>query len=146
MRCNTGVDPAVLTDQHLIAEYRELLIPAGQLRRLGWKSAAAIPQKMSLGTGHVTFWRDKQLYLKRRHDALVEEMLSRGFKPNLSFWPRESIPAELWNDWQPSAEDSRILRERIFDRVSLKPAWYRLRSSTLPANYEALLFNSDLKY
>jgi len=146
MRCNAGVDPSILADQHLIAEYRELLIPVGQLKKLGWKSKSPIPAKLSLGKGHITFWRDKQLYLKRRHDALVAEMLLRGFKPNYRFWEYDQVPAEFWNDWEPTMEDSQILRARIYDRITLKPDWYRFNRGSLPADYKALLFESPVMY
>lgn len=146
MRCNAGVDPAILADQHLIAEYRELLIPAGQMIKFGWKSKAPIPTKLSLGKGHVTFWRDKQLYLKRRHNALVAEMVKRGFKPNLSYWDLDQIPSEFLNDWEAGVEDSKLLRERIYDRVVQKFDWYRYNKGRLPKNYKEMLFSSPVKY
>jgi deoxyribonuclease (pyrimidine dimer) len=113
---------------------------------LGWKSRTPIPEKLALGKGHITFWRDKQLYLKRRHEALVEEMIKRGFKPNFKFWAYEDVPAEFWNDWEPTEEDSFILRERIYDRILLKPEWYRFKKRSLPKSYKDLLFNSPVVF
>lgn len=131
MRCNTGVAPSLLTDQHLIAEYRELFIPVGQLRKLNWESKSPIPPAFRLGTGHITFWRDKQLYLKRRHESLVEEMLRRGFSPQLTFWDTSEIPPSFLNDWNPSYEDSLLIRERIAERILEKPSWYRVKGRPL---------------
>lgn len=146
MRCNAGVDPSILTDQHLIAEYRELLIPAGQMVKMSWKAKAPIPSKLTLGKGHITFWRDKQLYLKRRHQALVEEMLRRGFQPNLRYWDVEKIPPQFLNDWEATAEDSQIIRERIYDRIAQKPDWYRYNKGKLPEGYKEILFDSLVKF
>lgn len=126
MRCNAGVNPAILTDQHLIAEYRELLIPVGQLIHLNWESKTPIPPTLKLGKGHVSFWRDKQLYLKRRHEAIVKEMLIRGFKPNYTFWNIKDIPPQFLNDWNPTFEDSTIIRKRIVEKIMMKPGWYKI--------------------
>jgi len=147
MRCNAGVPPSVLTDQHLIAEYRELLIPLGQLKSLGFKSKASAPSKLKLGTGHVTFWRDKQLYLARRHNGLVQEMLIRGFKPNLTFWDLKDVPGELKNDWVPSIEDTILLRDRIAEKICMKPSWYRIKGKSLVdvGRYMELLYYSKIE-
>ena len=143
MRCNTGGAPSVLLDQHLIAEYRELLIPFGQLRSPRFNPRMEIPRELALGKGHITFWRDKQLYLKRRHEALVAEMIVRGFVPNYSFWPLEEIPLEYQNDWNPKQKDSDILRDRIRERVLLKPHWYRMKGNPLSSVEEYLILLRD---
>lgn len=147
MRCNTGVPPEMLLDQHLIAEYRELLIPFGQLRSLNFKSPP-IPKNLKLGKGHILFWRDKQLYLKRRHEALVKEMRERGFSPNYSFWDLNGIPKIYLNDWAPSFEDSLLLRKRIIEKVHMKPSWYRMRGVNLKEfdKYSTELLRSPVLY
>lgn len=149
MRCNAGVPPYILTDQHLIAEYRELMIPVGQLKSLGWQTKTPIPEKLALGKGHVSFWRDKQIYLKRRHEGLVEEMKKRGFQVNYSFFDLSTIPERWVGDWQPSAEDSYLLRSRIWERFLDKPEWYRWHGKPLldvmsVKGYEKALFNAPV--
>lgn len=149
MRCNTGVSPTLLTDQHLIAEYRELFIPVGQLKKLNWISKSPIPDTFRLGKGHITFWRDKQLYLKRRHEAIVREMLVRGFNPSMSFYDLDTIPAEFLNDWFPTRDDSLLIRERIIERLLQKPEWYRYKGKYIYSqldSYVDMLRNSEVIY
>jgi hypothetical protein len=147
MRCNAGVPPELLMDQHLIAEYRELFFPFGQLKDLGFKaSPISIPEKLKLGTGHIVFWRNKQLYLKRRHEAIVEEMLDRGFNVYYDFWDIDTIPEEYLNDWEPSVEESLIIRERIWERICEKPYFYRFMGNTFKdlTGYKEVLFNAPV--
>lgn len=148
MRCNAGVDPQVLTDQHLIAEYRELMIPVGQLRKLNWVSKTEAPAELKLGKGHIVFWRDKQLYLKRRHEALVHEMKFRGFNPKYSFWDLEDIPKEFLNDWTPDQKATNLLRQRIWEKILLKPEWYRRYKKPLGSikEYRETLFFSHIAF
>lgn len=147
MRCNAGIPPSLLLDQHLIAEYRELLIPFGQLKSLQFRTPP-IPKTLTLGKGHILFWRDKQLYLKRRHEALVKEMKRRGFKPNYSFWDIKEIPSQFLKDWNPVIKDSLLLRERVIEKVNLKPSWYRYEGKSLqnPDKYFIDLLSSEVLY
>ena len=61
MRANVGINPKVLTDRHLIAEYRELMIPFGINNKRG--IAKVIPNDFTLNTGHINFFRNKLTYL-----------------------------------------------------------------------------------
>ena len=69
-----------LTDQHLIAEYREItMIPAALTRTLNSKSGfikKKIPDRFTLNTGHVYFFYDKGLYLYNRYDNIVRFNIS----------------------------------------------------------------------
>ena len=60
-----------LTDQHLIAEYREItMVPAALMRTLNSKSGLnkqKIGNKFTLNKGHVYFFYDKGLYLYNRY-------------------------------------------------------------------------------
>ena len=49
MRCNTGVDPKLLADAHLIAEYYELAMAPGQLRKQNFLIKGPIKPEFSLG-------------------------------------------------------------------------------------------------
>jgi deoxyribonuclease (pyrimidine dimer) len=146
VRLNTGVPPKLLLDQHLIAEYRELLIPGGQQRKRGWEMTASIPSSFRLGTGHITFWRNKHLYLARRHEALIAEMRVRGFTPNLTYWPLAEIPSEFKADWMPSLNDTLIVRERIIERYLAKPHWYRYYGNPVELEYEHRLIDAEIDY
>ena len=126
------VEPSELTDQHLIAEYREIFMIAGSLKRtLMSKSGydkSKVPKKYTLNKGHVYFFYNKGKYLNNRYQKLILELKKRGF--NLSkdrFFPKEIfINNNLYNDWKPSLDDYIIIRERIKNKISMKPEWYTL--------------------
>jgi deoxyribonuclease (pyrimidine dimer) len=134
MRCNL-VSPRILTDQHLLAERNELrMIPPllrKKVRRCDFKQA--IPDHFVLGKGHQTFWIDKFLYLEKRHDALVVELLRRGFTLNLSLVIDVSLAKQVgcYNDWIPDEHDFSIIKKRILERLLLKPHWYRYYSTPI---------------
>lgn len=122
------VEPSELTDQHLIAEYREIRLLCSNLTRTlnskrGFQQSK-VPERFTLNSGHVYFFYDKGLYLHRRYDALRQEMINRGFDPQHQF-PIEKWPDFLYNDWEPTEEDKDIVRERIRERISQRPGWYR---------------------
>lgn len=125
MRCNTGVDPYFLTDQHLVAEYREIPMVWGSLKHNNFKIKSEIPETFCLGKGHINFWKNKLVYLKRRWDAVVMEMQKRNFATNMTFDIPDYCPKEFLNDWSPTIEDSMIIRERILEKIMMKPQWYR---------------------
>jgi len=119
-----------LTDQHLIAEYREItMVPAALTRTLNSKSGFSknkISTKFTLNTGHVYFFYDKGLYLDKRYNSLVKEMTLRGFNPDVKrLFPKEIFPSELFNDWTPNIEDQELVRDRIKEKIAMKPNWYR---------------------
>lgn len=118
LRCNVGVSPKILTDQHLVAEYRELLVLHTHILNGVNKE---IPEDFPLGKGHIRFFRDKQLYLKNRHEALVIEMKKRGYVTNCRF-RLVSV-----GDWKPSIEDTNKIRRRIIQRIAKKPWWYKYK-------------------
>ena len=123
------IEPSELTDQHLIAEYREIFMVGSSLQRSlkskNW-NPKDIPIKFTLNTGHVKFFYDKGKYLSNRYDMLRTEMKARGMAPDITrVFKKEQWPNELWNDWTPNLEDYKIIRERIEERIKSKPNWYR---------------------
>ena len=125
------IEPFELTDQHLIAEYREIFMVGGSLRRtLKSKSGyqeSKVPKKFTLNSGHVYFFYNKGAYLHRRYHELIDEMMKRGFEPDPSrvFPTKVFVENGLYNEWMPTIEDQKIIRERISLRISQKPDWYR---------------------
>ena len=125
------VVPSELSDQHLVAEYREIFMVGSSLQRSmkskNWeKTLANIPKKYTLNKGHVTFFYDKGKYLYKRYDSLVEEMKKRGMNPDLDRrFKTEQWPVELFNDWEPEPDDYKVIRARIKEKIEMKPEWYR---------------------
>ena len=120
-----------LHDQHLIAEYRELtMVPAALNRTLNSKTGLIrekISKSFTLNSGHVYFFYDKGLYLDKRYTEIVNEMKSRGFNPDSTRIFQIDIfkDNDLYNDWTPTIEDQKLIRQRIQERINSKPDWYR---------------------
>ena len=125
------VEPSELTDQHLIAEYREIFMVGGSLNRtlnskVGYREDR-VPKRYTLNTGHVYFFYNKGKYLHKRYHELIDEMKKRGFQPDKSrvFPTRVFEDNGLYNDWMPTTEDYKIIRQRIEEKIAMKPNWYR---------------------
>lgn len=116
------IPPKDLNTKHLVAEYREIArLPDNLKKSLNRKTKkfelSEIPPKYTLGTGHVKFFYDKMLFLQRRFESLVNEMLNRGYKPNFRdssiFIPENNI---FYNDYTPTQEAIEINLARIKER------------------------------
>ena len=125
------VDPSELSDQHLVAEYREIFMVGSSLQRSlkskNWeKTLANIPKKYTLNKGHVTFFYNKGKYLYKRYELLIEEMKNRGMNPDSERkFKTEQWPDALFNDWEPEPDDYKVIRARIKEKIEMKPDWYR---------------------
>ena len=125
------VAPSELSDQHLVAEYREIFMVGSSLQRSlkskNWeKTLANIPKKYTLNKGHVTFFYNKGKYLYKRYELLIKEMKNRGMNPDSDRkFKTEQWPKELFNDWKPEPDDYNIIRARIKEKIEMKPDWYR---------------------
>jgi len=115
-RVNVGVDPKLLSDQHLVAESVEITMITGNLRLNNYKLKGDIPSEFPMGKGHMNFFKDKLVYLKRRLDSVNNEMIRRGFKPGTKI-DLDEFPEKLHGDWTPTLKDSMILRVRVADRL-----------------------------
>jgi len=131
-RINADLEPERLSDQHLMAEYRELPMVLASLRRsLRTQSietvVAKIPKRFTLGKGHVTFFYNKLFFLMGRYSTLRRELQIRGFAldPNRKVDFDGFIGLPLYNDWKATAKDRTLIRDRIRDRLAKRPDWYR---------------------
>ena len=116
-RINLGVPAKELTNKHLIAEHREIKrIPNAIVK--GRVNLNKIPSKFTLGTGHVSYFYDKQGYLLDRYRELYAECIARGFKVQNYEASWEGVPAKLMNKYTPTLEDTQIIRNRIADRLA----------------------------
>jgi len=125
------INPSELTDQHLIAEYREITMVPGSLNRtlnskIGLKRDK-INKNYTLNSGHVYFFYDKGEYLYKRYQNLIQEMKNRGFNPdkNRKFPTKIFKDNDLYNDWMPKLNDLYLIRKRISEKIAMKPNWYR---------------------
>ena len=122
------IPPIELYDQHLRAEFKEILQLCGSFRKTLESKAGfnptRIPLKFTLNKGHVYFFYNKGLYLKNRFELVKQEMIRRGFNTKKEF-PKDIWPLDLYNNWEPNEEAYRIIRERIASKVALKPEWYK---------------------
>ena len=117
MRCNVGVNPKILTDQWLVAEYRELPMVVGSLRINNWQIKSVLIDKFNLGKGYLNFFKNRLAYLKRRHEEVKKEMARRNFKCDKADIVLDDNTQIFWNDWIPSKEDSNILRQRLIQKL-----------------------------
>jgi deoxyribonuclease (pyrimidine dimer) len=144
MRCNLLL-PKFLTDQHLIAERRELrMIPPLLEKRARTRSPviSGIPERYCLGEGHQKFWLDKFLYLEKRYISLTDEMLQRGFHPNLEFTLDVTCAKfyGLYNDWTPEPDDYDVIVARIIEKIEMKPYWYKYYSKPITSNWVQITY------
>jgi deoxyribonuclease (pyrimidine dimer) len=144
MRCNVGVDPDLLVDQHLIAEYRELPMLIGSLRFHGWEIKSPVLEEFNLGTGHMNFLKVRLRYIQRRHVYVKEEMVRRGFKCDALNINLEYIPEQFCNDWTPSIFDSMKIRRRLSEKLlNYEVPWRYKRRNLDPSQIHERIFLID---
>lgn len=127
-RINAGIAPKLLSNQHLIAEHREIKRIPNNIMRMSLpyfpkdalkKILAKVPSSFNLGKGHVTFFYDKIGYLHIRYLEIYFECLARGFKVTLysqvfiycaKRWP------ELYHNWEPTLESLKLIQQRLYEK------------------------------
>jgi deoxyribonuclease (pyrimidine dimer) len=121
-------------DQHLFAEFREIkMVPKALARSITAYGvvgvSSRIPKVFTLNTGHVCFFYNKGAYLFQRFNDLREELRKRG--RNFNEWS-ELDPNGVYEsnsvflgDYNPTQEALTIIRQRISEKIAMKPNWYR---------------------
>ena len=115
-RINASIQPYELTDQHLLAEIRELPRILNTVK----SGKAKIENKtdiFKLGSGHVTFFYPRLQYLVKRHKDLVNEANYRQFRTLNYSESYENLPKHLLNEWKPSNNVRVLLKERVNERL-----------------------------
>lgn len=132
------IDVSKMTDQHLLAEYRELprIVNDWKKRYSDVKFYKAIPNKFCLGQGHVKFFRNKIRFLIQRYRLIVDELLKRNFSVKQTSIVDNEIARVLTIDgnqitWNPSDEDIEISQQRITEKIEQKPEFYRFYGNRL---------------
>ena len=125
-RINVGIPPKNLTDQHLLAEHREIKRICSLYS--AWKDKPSpIPDKFSLGKGHVKFFLNKGKYTRDRYLQIYEECIARKFKVENYSENWKVYNPEHFQDYKPSQDDKILIFNRIHDRI--------VESSQIPLYY-----------
>ncbi|HNY25258.1 MAG TPA: pyrimidine dimer DNA glycosylase/endonuclease V [Alphaproteobacteria bacterium] len=126
-----------LSDQHLMAEYRELpRVVNGVLA--GKFNSTNIPSKYVLGAGHVKFFTNKIIFLSERYKKIYDELVYRKFNPDPRYTPeglfKKITPENYVGDekYKFSATDIALSRQRIIEKILMKPHWYRWTNRKKP--------------
>ena len=117
-RINSAIPVKNLTDEHLLAEHREIKRLPYQWRKSynnGFISLA--PEKFTLGKGHVLFFLNKQGFILKRYIELHDECIRRGFKVQDYSENWVYIKPEHMMDYEPTLEEHQMLVERIKGRI-----------------------------
>jgi deoxyribonuclease (pyrimidine dimer) len=118
------INPKFLADQHLIAEYNEILMLFGYVRKNPSTEISKIPPNYKLGQGHMIFFKNKLKYLRNRFEIIKKEIKNRGFSGHIKINLRK-FDKKLINNWKPSASDKEIIKKRLIYKINLKPNYYR---------------------
>lgn len=121
-----------LTDQHLMAEYRELPMVPAAARRSNPATYKPTTQ-YTLNKGHVSFFYNKKQYLLNRWLDLIAELYDRGFNispdTRVVHWrAMDKFPQTVWVPDQAAVD---INVARIDERINAKRQWYRYRGQPL---------------
>ena len=121
-RINSAISPKNLTDQHLIAELRELprIFTAVNKRIEQGKEFNDIPEKFTLGTGHCKFFYNKLDFLQERfvylcieYEVRFQKIWNFQIENNLHFTLNK-----LKNYYSPTQEERELLIDRISTRIT----------------------------
>lgn len=119
-RINSAIPVRNLTDEHLLAEHREIHRMFYYYRKAKYSGAFnRIPQKFCLGAGHVTFFLDKFKFLQKRYEEIYGECLKRRLsvlRTDYMSW-YYNVEKEHFNDYTPTEEERKLLTERILERI-----------------------------
>lgn len=119
-RINSAIPVRCLTDEHLLAEHREIKRLPYCLNK--WNRKRRVPEKFTLGRGHVIFFFDKMKFIYESYLEVRDECIRRGF--DVEDYSRnwsEFIISEYWNDYEPGCEEKVLLTERITQKISESP-------------------------
>lgn len=119
-RINSAIPVKNLTDEHLLAEHREIIRITTIFNRSSAKTInSKIPKEFCLGTGHVTFFLNKLGFIFTRYTLLYEECKRRGFyvKYYGDNWFTNKAMIDFWFGYRPTQKEKKMLEERITDRI-----------------------------
>lgn len=129
-RINFGIEPWRLTNEHLLAEHREIKrICFVYEKRKTVIKPTQIPKQFTLGTGHVTFFVDKPKYTFLRYLDLHKECLKRGFnvtdyKSSWKVYFTNGLINTISAEITPTKQDINLIQHRISERLCGSKKYY----------------------
>lgn len=110
-RINSAINVKNLTDEHLLAEHREIK----RLPNVFLKVKSKIPEHFVLGTGHVLFFTNKNIFTLNRYIEIHQECINRGF--NVEDYRNNWNVYNCNIDYKPTINEYNLLIERISTRI-----------------------------
>lgn len=137
------IPPTLLSNQHLVAEHKEILQLNGQFKKsLNSKKGIQIPKgKFTLNKGHVKFFYNKGKYLENRFNLIKIELKNRGYSSYSEFDNYLYVQQNMYNDWIPDKEDYNIIVERLLDKLENKKEYYKYKNE----NFNIEIFKNKIK-
>lgn len=131
-RISATIKPEELCDKMLLAEHREIVRIPNTIKS-GKARVENIPDKFTLGKGHVKFFYNKLAYLYERYVDIRVECHLRGFNVQDYSLAFVGVPKNLLNNWDPDESIVRpILVQRINERLStMKSIKYKSKDISL---------------
>lgn len=117
-RINCYVSVKVLSNEHLLAEHREIKRVCNRYSLRKEKGIENdVPDSFRLGTGHELFFSNKPKYTLQRYKSLHEECLARGFNVQdfSGNWDVYSNDCTL--TYTQQREDDEAILDRIISNV-----------------------------
>lgn len=126
-RINSAIHVKCLTDEHLLAEHREIKrLPYCLRKAIASGSIDKIPVNFTLGKGHVLFFLDKMSFVLKRYSEIYSELIHRGFDVQDYSDNWKGIDSKYFNKHNCDSEEKKLLIDRISDRImnSKKKCWH----------------------
>jgi len=114
-RINVGILPEELETDLLLAEHRELKRIPNCIKK-GRFNLNGIPDRFTLGEGHVKFFYKRLGYLKDRYQKLYAQCKERKLNVQDYSDSFEGIPEYFFGTYQETPRDREILLKRFSER------------------------------
>ncbi|QDP55884.1 MAG: putative endonuclease V [Prokaryotic dsDNA virus sp.] len=128
----------VLSDKHLMAEYREIPRIFTAVHKLQSENimnpiTIGIPKKYCLGIEHMKFFYNKIGWLLERYNQLIEELGKRGFKLDSDMYKAIIKNAMMlrriyFRPYEPSPEDIYLNMARLCKRSNMEAVLDELKA------------------
>jgi deoxyribonuclease (pyrimidine dimer) len=123
------VPPSVLSNQHLMAEYRELPRIFTAVRKLQDQGKTPddidIPESYRLGSGHVKYFYDKLDWLIRRYFDIHQDLIRRKYNLDRDLYSSifkgtYEINKQWFGTFDPTYEDIYLNMARLAKRSKME--------------------------